>query len=237
MSQMREMALDLDFFGASATGSNLVFLLDCTWSGADVFARTREELLKTLGQMRESRGGQFSVIYFGGQVAGHVVGKMNVDPTDEDYWFPKGIRSRQWISPVSEEAQMIIDELKAVDPSDPKSKVEFAKDLDKPGAFFVLGTQYWGAMNAAFRMRPAPDTVFFLIEANVAFPNVNAVRRSYEWFEKHGRRKPDGTVVRFIMGNAQKDVRSKAALHLMVNLVNGGDLSEEEIQELITYTR
>jgi len=233
---IRELSLDLEFFGASATGDKVVMILDVTHSGAGIFKKTRNELLKTLDQMRGVSTARFAVIYFGGSDAGHITprgGNMDIDPTEEDYWFPKGVPNRKWIEPGTQNAERIIEELKSVDPSNPATKVKNRSDLGKKDAFFVLGTQYWGAINAAFRMRPAPDTIFFMVEPRIAFPNRQKTKQSWEWFDEHGRRKPSETTVHFIYaGNPSEE--SMKGMRWMVNQLNGGDLSDKRIEELMT---
>lgn len=175
------------------------------------------------------------LIYFGGGQAGHVVG--NKDFRGKDFWYPKGISGREWLDGDSEEINNIIKELRAVDPRAPGTKVRHADQLGVNGGFFVVLTQYWGAMDAAFSMRPPPSTVFFLVEPRIAFPNVKTVKRSWEWYEKFGKRKPQDTQVQFLVGAAKGKVHDLEALKLMVNLIHGGDLSDKEINDLITYTK
>ena len=236
IGDMREMVIgELDFFGAKSTGSNVVMILDTTWSGASIFRETRAELFNTIDQMRGLEA-LFAVIYFGGATAGHVVGSMDVDPTKADYRFPPGIPEREWLSADGEKAKKIIAQLKGINPRSGAAKVKTPKNLDKPGAFFVRGTQYWGAVNAAFRMRPPPDTVFLMVEPSVAFPDMNRTKRSYAWFEEHGRRKPRETTVQLIIGKMPTGEKLKA-LRWMANELNGGRLSDSEIDERITATR
>lgn len=234
LAGVREMAVDIDFFGASATGTNFVVLLDCTHSGADVFLDAREELFKVFRSIRQSEA-RFMLIYFGGGQAGHVVG--NKDFTDKDFWYPKGISGRDWLQDDSAKINDIIKELAAVNPRAPGVKVRHADQLGVNGGFFVVLTQYWGAMNAAFSMRPAPSTVFFMIEPNIAFPSVGKVKQSWAWYEKFGKRKPRETEVQFIVSPQGGRVKDVEALKLMVNLVNGGGLTEEQVENLITYTK
>ncbi len=236
VSEMREMVIaELDFFGAKATGNNIVMILDATHSGANIFNETRSELFKTLEQMKGTTA-QYAVIYFGGRTAGHIVGKMNVDPTKADFWYPRGVPDRKWLEPESKDTERIIEQLEGIDPKSPAAKVKFAKDLKKPEQFFVLGTQYWGAVNDAFRMKPAPDTIFLMVEPEVAFPDLKKTKASLEWFEKHGRRKPSETTIQFIIGGKPKGDTLKG-LRYMVNALNGGDLSDAEISGLITTTK
>ncbi len=234
---MREMVIaDLEFFGAKATGSNVVMILDATHSGAGIFNETRQELFKTIEQMKGTDA-QYAVIYFGGRVAGHVVNKnIDVDPTKEDFWYPRGVSNRKWLTADSDDTGKVIEQLKGVDPRSKESKVATAKDLKKPEQFFVLGTQFWGAVNDAFRMKPAPNTIFFMVEPSVAFPSLETAKKSYAWFEKHGRRKPSETSVQFIIGKMPAGDKL-AALRYMVNELNGGKLSDSEIDKRITPTR
>lgn len=120
---IRDMAVDIVFFGATASGSDFAVLLDATHSGADVFEETREELFQTLKTIRRSDA-KFMLIYFGGGQAGHVVG--NKDFTDKDFWYPEGVSGRKWLDGDSEQINSIIRELGAVDPSDPRTRVRHA---------------------------------------------------------------------------------------------------------------
>jgi hypothetical protein len=231
---VRNMAIDIEFFGATASGTNFAVLLDCTHSGADVFEEAREELFQTFRTIKQSNA-KFMLIYFGGGQAGHVVG--NKDFTGKDFWYPKGVSEGEWLDGDSVKINSIIRELRAVDPRAPGVKVRHADQLGVNGGFFVVLTQYWGAMDAAFSMRPPPSTVFFMVEPSIAFPNVKTVKRSWEWYQEYGRRKPSDTEVQFIVSARGKAVKDVEALRLMVNLVHGGDLSEKEINDLITYTQ
>lgn len=235
LSDMREMAIaDLNFFGAEATGSHIVMILDATWSGARIFNKAREEVFKTIDQMRGTAA-QFALIYFGGGIAGHIVGSMDVDPTKTDYRFPSGIPARKWLTADSSETERIIEQLNRVDPGSPESKVRSVSDITKPEQFFVTRTQFWGAINAAFSMQPAPDTVFFMVEPGVAFPNPTRARESYDWFRKYGRRKPAETSVQFIIGRMPTG-EVLDGLRYMVNELNGRGLDESEIDKRITTT-
>ena len=42
-------------------------------------------------------------------------------------------------------------------------------------------------------------------------------------------------LVIFVVGQPKRDVKNVAELELMVNLIHGGKLSNNEIQELIVY--
>jgi len=184
-------SLRISFFGMESTGSNIVVLLDCSWSGAGVFDKTRRELLKTMDAMKGSSEARLSVIYFGGHTAGQIArgGKNKTDPTKSDFWYPKGVPSRKWIEPATSNGakyfESIRKELKAINPKSPKAKVKMYKDLrGQKGAFFVLGTQYWGALNAAYGLKPAPATIYFMVEPGVAFPSVAAVKQTFAIFQK-----------------------------------------------------
>lgn len=231
--------VDFSFFGIQSTG-NMVILLDRSHSGANVFNRTRSELLKTIEMMKQDPSARYAVIYFGGAIAGHLSlfkGDPNKDPTKYDFWFPKGIRSNSWLAADSRETEAVIKELNSVkNPNAKATKVKTAKDLKKGrDAFFVAGTQYWGALNTAYKMEPAPGTIYFMVEPQVAFPSVKTVKESFQKFKKYGVPKPADTKVIFVVAKPKKSVKNVAELELMVNLVHGGQLTNEEIQERIVY--
>ncbi|WPJ95939.1 hypothetical protein SH580_21215 [Coraliomargarita algicola] len=231
--------VDFSFFGIQSTG-NMVVLLDRSLSGATVFNRTRSEFLKTIEMMKQDSEARYALIYFGGNIAGqNAVGKLagTKDPTKYDFWFPKGVRSHSWLAPDSRETEAVIRELNSVkDPSAKAAKVKTAKDLKKgKGAFFVLGTQYWGAFNAAYKMEPAPATIYFMVEPKVAFPSVKVVKESFQKFKKYGVPKPANTKVIFVVAKPKENVKNVTELELMVNLVHGGKLTNKEIQERIVY--
>lgn len=239
-SKMREMAtVNIKFFGAEAGGNRIAILLDHTGSGRHVFAETRDELFDTLKTMKKDPSAEVALVYFGGATAGHVVGNIKVDPTKKDYWGPHRSKRIKWMPIGSEALKKAKKELEEVDPSDKSLQVNTKQFYStKDGVYFVLGTQFWGALNAAFELKPAPDTVFFMIEPKVAFPSVEKVKQSYAWFEKYGKDKPKDTKVHFIIGHSEKSFKGKTdPLELMVNLVNGGDLKRKEIDDLITFTR
>lgn len=232
LAGVRDMAVDVNFFGASASGTNFAVLMDMTQSGRGVFEATRAELLKTLKTIKSSNA-NFMLIYFGGRDAGHVAGTK--DFTKSDFWFPRGISGRRWLEGSGGDINKIVRELEAVNIRDQSTYTGSAAKMDEGGIFFRLGTQYWGAMNAAFSLNPPPSTVFFLVEPRIALPNVNTVKRSWEWYGKFGKRKPRETEVHFIVGKPKKDVNVEA-VELMVNLIHGGNLSQNKIESLITYT-
>lgn len=232
LSGVRDMVVDVEFFGAEASGTNFAVLMDMTHSGRDVFEATRAELLKTLKTIK-SGNANFMLIYFGGRDAGHVAG--NKDFTESDFWFPRGISGRKWLEGGGGDINKIMQEMRAVDPGDKSTYTGSESEMDEGGIFFRLGTQYWGAMNAAFKLKPPPSTVFFLVEPRIALPNVKTVKRAWEWYEEFGRRKPKETEVHFIVGKP-KEKTNVEAVELMVNLIHGGNLSDKEIQDLITYT-
>jgi len=68
-------------------------------------------------------------------------------------------------------------------------------------------------------------------------PNTWTVERSWEWYKKFGKRKPPNTKVQFIVSPQGGRIKSEEALRLMVNLIHGGNLSVQEFDELITYTK
>jgi len=138
---VRDMAVNVQFFGASASGSHFVVILDATHSGADVFVKAREELFSTLKTISGSKA-KFMLIYFGGGQAGHVVG--NKDFTGKDFWYPDGVDGKQWLDGSSNKINDIIRQLRAVDPRAPGVKVRHADQLGVNGGFFVVLTQYAG---------------------------------------------------------------------------------------------
>jgi hypothetical protein len=145
------------------------------------------------------------------------------------------VRSGVWFSANSREADSMVAQLKGVDPSAKTSKVKIAGQLNKEGAFFVLGTQYWGAFNEAFSLDPAPDTIYFMVEPSIAFPNSGLVKQSFAVAKKYGLQKPEKTKIYFVVGGPKSSVKDKKALYLMVNLMHGGRLSQREIDKLIIY--
>jgi len=92
LAGVREMAVDINFFGASASGTNFAILMDLTLSGGKVFDRTRAELLETLKTVKRGNA-NFMLIYFGGMDAGHMPrgAGNNRDFTKSDFWFPRGV--------------------------------------------------------------------------------------------------------------------------------------------------
>ena len=232
-------SLRISFFGMESTGGNVVILLDCSWSGAGVFNKTRAELMKTLNMMKSNAMAKLSVIYFGGNTAGYLAlrkeGQKQENPLKQDFWYPRGVRPGVWFSANSREADSMIAQLKGVNPNAKTSQVNTAKQLNEKGAFFVLGTQYWGAFNAAFSLDPAPDTIYFMVEPGIAFPNSGTVEKSFAVAKKQGLLKPENTKIYFVVANPKSSVKDKKALYLMVNLMHGGRLSQREIDKLIIY--
>ena len=230
--------VNISFFGIEG-GNNNVILLDCSWSGAGVFNKTRAELMKTLNMMKSNAMAKLSVIYFGGKTAGYLAlrkeGQKQENPLKQDFWYPRGVRPGVWFSANSREADSMIAQLQGVNPNAKTSQVNTAKQLNEKGAFFVLGTQYWGAFNAAFSLDPAPDSIYFMVEPGVAFPNSGMVEKSFAVAKKQGLLKPENTKIYFVVANPKSSVKDKKALYLMVNLMHGGRLSQREIDKLIIY--
>jgi hypothetical protein len=195
--------------------------------------------MKTLEMMKSNAAARLSVIYFGGRTGGHLAlpgkGEKQQNPLKKDFWYPKGVRDGIWFSANSREAESMVSELKSVNPKAKNAKVKTARELNKKDAFFVLGTQYWGAFNAAYTLDPPPDTVYFMVEPGVAFPNVGVVRKSFDVAMKYGLNKPEKTKVYFVVAKPKSSVKDKKALYLMVNLMHGGKLSQREIDALIIY--
>ncbi|CAA6691616.1 MULTISPECIES: hypothetical protein [unclassified Lentimonas] len=232
--------VDVSFFGIEG-GNNIVILLDRTGSGSNVFSRTRAELLKTIDSMKDSMFARLAVIYFGGKDAGMrgipAKGQKQKDPTKFDFWWPKGIKRDTWLSPGGSGVATLVKELQRINPKAKGAIIESQRQLGKKGGAFILGTQYWGALNSAYKLEPAPDTIYFMVEPNVAFPSTDIVKQSYALFKKFGVSRPENTKVIFIIGNDRNDVKSMQPLNMMVNLINGGDLSPNELRKLIVFTK
>ena len=232
--------VDVSFFGIDG-GNNIVILLDRTGSGAGVFSQTRAELLKTIDSMKDSMSARLAVIYFGGSAAGMrgipPKGQKQKDPTKFDFWWPNGIKPDTWLSPGGAGVASLVKDLQAVNPKAKGAVIKSPSQLGKKGGAFILGTQYWGAFNSAYKLEPAPDTIYFMIEPNIGCPSTDIVKQSYALFQKYGVPKPENTKVIFIIGNDRKDVKSMPALNMMANLINGGDLSSSEVRKLIVFVK
>ena len=225
-------SLRISFFGMESTGGNVVILFDCSMSGKEVFKKTRSELIKTIDQMADSSSAQLAVIYFGGRDGNQLglpnKGKKIKDPTRDDFWLPTGVSRGKWLA--SSGMGKVQKQLEAVD----TTKLSTGKGPEHKynGFKFRLGTNYWGALNAAYKMKPAPDTIYFMVEPRVAFPSEDTVRKSYEVFKKYGLPKPENTTINFVVG---KKVGNKKPMELMLNLLHGGELSKNEIRERIVF--
>jgi len=221
-------SLRISFFGMESTGGHVAVLFDCSRSGMVVFGRTRTELIKTIDQMADAASARLAVIYFGGADGLRGTGKK--DPTKSDFWFPRGVSTGKWLEP--EAMRKVQGQLEAVDAS---KFVNISQQKEYNGFIFKKGTNYWGALNAAYKMKPTPDTIYLIIEPNVAFPDEKTVRASYEVFKKYGRSKPENTTINFIAGRAPKK-DTDAAMKLMLNLLHGGDLKSSDIRKQIIYS-
>ncbi len=231
--------IDVSFFGIEG-GKNVVVLFDRTGSGMEIFKRTREELLKTIESMKSTPDARLAVIYFGGREGGHQGISINgSDPTRHDFWWPKGVRSNTWLRPERGETESLVEELKAipnpVGANRSSSLTKDAQDVKRGKAYFVLGTNYWGALESAYRLDPPPETVYLMVEPGIAFTNKGVVAKAIAAWEKFGVKRPEDTQVIFVVGKPAKAVKDKAALSEMVNYMNGGNLSAKQIQDLIVY--
>ncbi|WPJ97165.1 hypothetical protein SH580_05515 [Coraliomargarita algicola] len=230
--------VDISFFGIEG-GNNVVVLFDRTGSGMGIFNRTRQELMKTINSMTENPGARLAVLYFGGKEGGHQgISRGGSDPTRHDYWWPKGVRKDNWLQPARGDAEGLLADLKAIPTPGKNSKslvTKGAKDVQRGKAYFVLGTNFFGALEAAYKLKPAPDTVYLMVEPDVAFTSLDVVNKAHAAWKKYGVPKPENTKVIFVVGKPAKQVRSRGALNLMVKLLNGGDLSPQKINELIVF--
>lgn len=230
--------VDVSFFGIEG-GNNVVVLFDRTGSGMGIFNRTRQELLKTVETMKSSPDARLAVLYFGGREGGHQgISRGGSDPTKHDYWWPKGVRRNNWLQPGRGEAEDLLANLKAI-PNPGKNTKGFVtkdpKDIQRGKAYFVLGTNFFGALESAYKLTPAPDTIYLMVEPDVAFTTIDVVKKAYASWEKYGVPKPENTKIIFIVGKPAKQVKSRAALNLMVKLLNGGNLSPQQINERIVF--
>ncbi|PXA03647.1 hypothetical protein DDZ13_10135 [Coraliomargarita sinensis] len=235
LAGVRDMAVDVNFFGASASGSNFAVLMDLSLSGGGVFEQTRAEVLKTLSTIKKGDA-NFMLIFFGGQNAGHMPkgAGNNKDFTESDFWFPRGISGRRWLKGSGNDINKVIEELNSVDIRNRSTWTGSPQNMEEGGIFLRTGTQYWGAMNAAFELSPPPSTVFILVEPGIGLPNEKVVEANWEWYQKYGRPKPAETDVHVIIGKPPNKTNTAAA-ELMVDLINGGNLSDRKIKGLLTY--
>ncbi|MGJ8653786.1 MAG: hypothetical protein ACSHX8_10970 [Opitutaceae bacterium] len=225
--------VDISFFGIEG-GSNVVVLFDRTGSGKSIFNRTRQELKKTIGSMLDNPDARLVVIYFGGREGGHQgISVKGSDPTRHDYWYPKGIRRNEWLRPERGEAADLISELDEI--SIDKKAAKNPQDIKSGKADFVLGTNFFGGLENAYKLDPAPDTVYIMVEPAVAFPDVETVNKAYASWKKFGVDKPEGTKLIFVVGKPGKSVKDKKAINLMLNLLSGGKLTPQELKARIVY--
>ncbi len=226
----------IKFFGMESSGGNVAILFDATWSGAGVFPKASEELIKTIRQVDQTAGAQLAVIYFGGRSGGHVTLK-DKDGVNKDFWYPRVIQDG-WLPSGDTALKKIVRQLSEVQASPKGRNVSSFEDYQKnENAFFILGTNYWGALNEAYGLKPPPDTVYLIVEPGIAFPNARSVENAYERFEDWGRRRPSNTKVIVIAtageGQLEKGGRHYESTAMAVNLLNGGKLSEKQINELL----
>jgi hypothetical protein len=229
----------IKFFGMESSGGNVAILFDATHSGAGVFPRASEELIKTIKQVDKAAGAQLAVMYFGGKEGGHVL-LRNEEGVEKDFWYPRGVKEG-YLSAGDPALKKIIKELEDVGENIRSAMVRDRAAYEKnENAFFLLGTNYWGALNEAYGLKA--DTVYLIAEPRIAFPSVGKVEQAFERFEEYGRRKPSNTKV-IIIATAKGDRLDEgkpAYISTMraLELINGGDLSEKEKKDLfnkVTY--
>jgi len=227
-------SLRISFFGMESTGGNIVILFDCSLSGRDVFLKTRTELNKTIDQMADNTSARMAVIYFGGMDGNHLglpePGKRIKDPTRDDFWLPSGVSAGEWLSPM--ESRKVQQQLGAVNLKQLVDRSGKGLEFKHKGFSFKCGTNYWGALNTAYKMIPAPDTIYLIVEPTIAFPNEQTVRKSYQVFQRYGLPKPENTTINFVVGGAVED---RKAMEVMLNLLHGGGLSPSQIRERLIF--
>lgn len=224
----------IEFFGMESSGGDVAILFDATWSGAGVFPEASEELIKTIKQVDKAQGARLAVIYFGGNAGGHVRLK-NEDGLDKDWWYPRDVKDG-WLSAGDPALKKIMKELERVGENIKKARVKKYKDyLNNEDAFFVLGTNYFGALNEAYRLKA--DTVYLIVEPGIAFPNVSRVEDAFGRFDDWGRNKPAQTKVIFIAtarkGQLDEGGKRYDSTMRALELANGGNLSEKEKRDLL----
>lgn len=123
-------------------------------------------------------------------------------------------------------------QLRAVDLKKLTDRKGDGRAFKHKGFTFKWGTNYWGALNTAYKMIPAPDTIYLIVEPTIAFPNEQTVRKSYQVFQRYGLPKPENTTINFVVGRAVED---KKAMKVMLNLLHGGGLSPRQIRERLIF--
>lgn len=224
----------IKFFGMESSGGNVAILFDATHSGAGVFPVASEELIKTIQQVNSAAGAQLAVIYFGGKEGGHVV-LRNKEGIKKDFWYPRDVKDG-WLSAGDPAFKKIINELRSVQENPNRAKVgTFAQYQENENAFFLLGTNYWGALNEAYNLKPPPDTVYLIVEPRIAFPGVGQVEKAFERFKEYGRNRPSGTKVIFIVTAPDSHMQPGKPLYdstvRALELISGGSLTEKEIKD------
>ena len=232
----------IEFFGALASGERIAFLFDITLSAeGPVFEQNRREFISTIETMKHTSFGQFALIYFAGRVGGGQLGlhpnpRLGQDrnPIRSDFRLPdvQTRHSPEWIDPDDPIVDAIFKELREA-----RGRAQSMSESRAQGGFFVLGTQYHGALHSALSMRPQPETIYFMVEPNVAFPNVDQVRRTFELYRQRGGARFGNVPIQVILGTSANRVNDMAALRLAVNTLNGGNLTDEGINERLTFTQ
>jgi hypothetical protein len=232
-------SLRISFFGMESSGGNVAILFDCSHSAARVFDLTRSELFKTMDQMEGAAEAQFALIYFGGSEGGMRGIGWDKNPTRSDFWYPKGVRKGEWLtgqSPDLAKIRKVLDGIENPEAAKAKTYDQVKKDDKK---FFVLGTNYFGALNEAYGLKPAPDTVYLIVEPEVAFKNMETAKKSFEaWEKKGGRKRPENTKLVFVVCSSKfkKDSGTYQATAYMLNQFHGGSLTPEQIDEQIVIS-
>ena len=224
----------IEFFGMESSGGSVAILFDCTWSGADVFDEASEELIKTIKQVDKTAGTQLAVIYFGGGEGGHRKGPKSKEDLEKDFWYPRGVDDG-WLASGDPALKKIVRQLRDVQDDKKGTKVRKYKEyLANDKAFFIVLTNLWGALNEAYSLRPPPNTVYLIVEPRVAFRGV--IEKAFERFDKFGRKRPANTKVVVIATAKKGELEEGGKFYedtvTAVNLLNGGNLSEKEIEDL-----
>lgn len=221
------------FYGMEASGSNFAVIMDMSGSAKAVFADISRELIKTLDAI-QGQNANFMLIFFGGREGGRP--KEGKDFRGLDFWYPTGVSGTEWLSGSGNAIRRLRNQLQSAVASGSSTQGGSADGMGEAGFFFRQGTQFWGALDAAFSLDPPPDSVFLLVEPRVAFQDTRFTQMSYGWYQKFGKPKPANTKVYVVLSTPKSAGANMDSIRLMVNLLNGGKLNDKKIDELITFT-
>ena len=224
----------ISFQGIEGQGKRFVFILDRTLSGRNVFEETREEFLRILDEIESQPSVEYALLYFGGNGPG--VGNQGQwgltwrggSMLEHDYFVAPHIDKVEdegdahdpiWIEPGSPESDEIVEQINGVDPR---------------GDFFIGGTQYMGAIHAALEMKPQPDQIFILLESNLStmYNSPDRYSEMLDLYDDQGGEKLGPVPINVIF--IDHPSVSEESMVELVDRLNGGKLSDEEIEDFYT---